>query len=82
MVDKVEMILYIFHDDTCVYICGKVYGMINQWNQIALFRTKRGQTSDVFNEAAHLEKPFLNCGSHGIGFSVLDFVAWAWAAPG
>jgi hypothetical protein len=56
--------------------------MINQWNQIALFRTKRGQTSDVFNEAAHLEKPFLNCGSHGIGFSVLDFVAWAWAAPG
>ena len=51
-------------------------------NQIALFRTKRGQTSDVFNEAAHLEKPFLNCGSHGIGFSVLDFVAWAWAAPG
>lgn len=34
---------------------------------------KRKSANPQPKQAAHLEKPFLNCGSHGIGFSVLDF---------
>ena len=64
-------------DFTVVVMSMALSTSINLWTHIVLFRRKRGAVPMFGSpQAAHLEQPFLNCGSHGIGFSVLDFVAW------
>ena len=47
--------IHIFHDDTCVYICGKVYGMINQGIRLRFFGQKEDRLR-MFSTRRHISK--------------------------